>query len=35
VQSVKGIIIFWQNRTQQCKGKADVVMVWRNTNNNW
>jgi len=31
----EGVHIFCQNKTQQCEGKADFVMVWRNTNNKW
>ena len=31
----KGVHIFCQNKTNECDGKADFVMVWRNTNNKW
>lgn len=31
----EGVHIFCQNETQECEGKADFVMVWRNTNNKW
>lgn len=30
-----GLHIFCQNKTQKCEGKADFIMVWRNTNNKW
>lgn len=26
---------FCQNGTQKCEGKADFVMIWRNTNDKW
>ena len=31
----KGLHRFCQNKTQECEGIADFVMVWRNTNNKW
>lgn len=26
---------FCQNGTQKCEGKADLVMIWSNTNDKW
>lgn len=31
----KGTHVFCQNKTKQCEGKADFVMVWRNVNDKW
>lgn len=31
----EGVHVFCQNKTQKCEGKADFVMVWRNTDNKW
>lgn len=31
----EGVHIFCQNKSQICEGKADFVMVWRNTDNKW
>jgi hypothetical protein len=31
----EGVHVFCQNKNQECEGKADFVMVWRNTNNKW
>ncbi|MFT5674665.1 MAG: hypothetical protein ACI808_000588 [Paraglaciecola sp.] len=31
----EGVHIFCQSKTQKCEGKAEFVMVWRNTNNKW
>jgi hypothetical protein len=31
----EGKHIFCQKNTQECEGKADFMMVWRNTNNKW
>ncbi len=31
----EGVHVFCQNKTKKCEGKADFVIVWRNTNNKW
>lgn len=31
----EGVHIFCQNKTKECGGRADFVMVWRNVNNKW
>jgi hypothetical protein len=31
----EGVHIFCQNKTKECAGKANFVMVWRNKNNKW
>ena len=31
----EGVHIFCQTKTQKCEGKADFVMIWRNTNIKW
>jgi predicted ester cyclase len=31
----EGVHIFCQNKTQECEGKANFVMVWRNIDNKW
>jgi hypothetical protein len=31
----EGVHIFCQNKTQECEGQANFVMVWRNIDNKW
>ncbi|UJF22795.1 nuclear transport factor 2 family protein [Shewanella sp. OMA3-2] len=31
----KGVHIFCQNKTNECEGKADFVMVWRQVDDKW
>jgi hypothetical protein len=31
----EGVHIFCQNKTNQCEGKADFVMVWRKVDDKW
>ncbi len=31
----EGVHVFCKNKTKECEGKADFVMVWRNVNNKW